>query len=67
MYPHCWLITLVILSRYGLTHALVGSITGMIKVERKRHLGNDVVMLVFREGDNEPFSPKCIRSQFNRT
>jgi hypothetical protein len=35
------------------------------KVERKRHLGNDVVMIIFREGENEPFSPKWVRSQFN--
>jgi hypothetical protein len=36
-----------------------------MKVERKRHLGNDVVMIIFREGENEPFSPKWVRSQFN--
>lgn len=35
------------------------------QVERKRHLGNDVVMIIFREGENEPFSPKWVRSQFN--
>lgn len=36
------------------------------QVERKRHLGNDVCLLVFREeGCAEPFSPTKIRSQFN--
>jgi hypothetical protein len=34
------------------------------RVERKRHLGNDVVLIVFKEG-NTPFNPKCIRSHFN--
>jgi len=38
------------------------------KVERKRHLGNDVVLIIFREAgeNNVPFNPKVIRSQFNR-
>ena len=35
-----------------------------IQVERKRHLGNDVVVIIFKEG-NQPFSPKIIRSHFN--
>eukprot|EP01118_Nematostelium_gracile_P017909 TRINITY_DN779_c0_g1_i12.p1 TRINITY_DN779_c0_g1~~TRINITY_DN779_c0_g1_i12.p1 ORF type:complete len:994 (+),score=254.51 TRINITY_DN779_c0_g1_i12:1213-4194(+) len=34
------------------------------RVERKRHLGNDVVLIVFKEG-NTPFDPTCIKSQFN--
>ena len=37
------------------------------QVERKRHLGNDVVIIIFREADNEPFSPLWFHSQFNRT
>jgi len=37
------------------------------QVERKRHLGNDVVILLFSEGENKPFDPSIIRSQFNRT
>jgi hypothetical protein len=36
------------------------------QVERKRHLGNDVVIVIFREGPNDPFTPLIIRSQFNR-
>jgi hypothetical protein len=35
------------------------------QVERKRHLGNDVVVIVFKEG-NTPFNPCLIRSHFNR-
>jgi len=36
------------------------------QVERKRHLGNDVVLVVFRdEKCVEPFNPLLIRSQFN--
>ncbi len=39
-----------------------------MQVERKRHLGNDVVLLVFRDGPfTTPFRPSAIRSQFNRT
>lgn len=33
-------------------------------MERKRHLGNDVVVLVFKEG-KDSFSPAVIRSHFN--
>lgn len=36
------------------------------QVDRKRHLGNDVCMIVFREeGCPEPFRPEAIRSHFN--
>eukprot|EP01091_Cochliopodium_minus_P011312 TRINITY_DN3170_c0_g2_i1.p1 TRINITY_DN3170_c0_g2~~TRINITY_DN3170_c0_g2_i1.p1 ORF type:complete len:810 (-),score=257.24 TRINITY_DN3170_c0_g2_i1:80-2509(-) len=34
------------------------------ELERKRHLGNDVVLVVFKEG-NVPFDPSIIHSQFN--
>lgn len=34
------------------------------QVERKRHIGNDVVLIVFKEGD-EPFVPTKITSNFN--
>jgi len=34
------------------------------QVERKRHLGNDIVMIVFKES-LEPFYPQCITSEFN--
>jgi peroxiredoxin len=34
------------------------------QVDRKRHLGNDVVMLIFKEG-NQKFNPAVIHSQFN--
>jgi len=34
------------------------------RVERKRHLGNDVVVLVFKEG-NTPFDPLCLTTHFN--
>jgi len=34
------------------------------QVERKRHLGNDIVVIVFKEG-SEPFDPGCIKSEFN--
>jgi Rap/ran-GAP/SH2 domain len=36
------------------------------RVEKKRHLGNDVVMIVFREPDEvAPFDPAQITSEFN--
>lgn len=34
------------------------------QLERKRHLGNDVVVIVFKEGD-EPFHPDSLKSEFN--
>lgn len=36
------------------------------QVERKRHIGNDIVNIVFIEGDLSEFSPSCIKSQFTR-
>jgi hypothetical protein len=33
-------------------------------LERKRHLGNDVVVVIFWEGDGE-FDPSWVKSQFN--
>jgi len=36
------------------------------QVERKRHLGNDVVVILFRDEDNkEPFNPNIMRSHVN--
>lgn len=35
------------------------------RVERKRHLGNDVVLIIFNES-NSPFDPCEIHSHFNR-
>lgn len=34
------------------------------KVERKRHLGNDIVVIIFKEGD-QLYDPQTIRSEFN--
>eukprot|EP01129_Flabellula_baltica_P004781 TRINITY_DN1697_c0_g2_i1.p1 TRINITY_DN1697_c0_g2~~TRINITY_DN1697_c0_g2_i1.p1 ORF type:complete len:329 (-),score=42.75 TRINITY_DN1697_c0_g2_i1:23-1009(-) len=34
------------------------------QIERKRHLGNDIVIIIFKEG-SEPFSPDSISSHFN--
>ena len=31
---------------------------------RKRHIGNDIVTIVFQEPGALPFSPKTVRSQF---
>ncbi len=37
------------------------------QVERKRHAGNDVVVIVFRDADcTAPFNPRIFKSQFNR-
>ncbi len=35
------------------------------QIERKRHLGNDAVLIVFHDGTT-PFSPQCITSKYNR-
>lgn len=37
-----------------------------IQVERKRHIGNDIVNIIFIDGDSCDFSPNCIKSQFTR-
>lgn len=37
-----------------------------IQVERKRHIGNDIVNIIFIDGDSCEFSPNCIKSQFTR-
>lgn len=34
------------------------------RVERKRHLGNDIVVIIFKEG-NQPFDPLCLTTHFN--
>jgi len=34
------------------------------QVERKRHIGNDIVVIIFNES-NAPFSPSCITSEYN--
>jgi peroxiredoxin len=34
------------------------------QIERKRHLGNDVAVIVFKEG-SQKFDPTCIKSHFN--
>eukprot|EP01114_Cavostelium_apophysatum_P014803 TRINITY_DN3923_c0_g1_i2.p1 TRINITY_DN3923_c0_g1~~TRINITY_DN3923_c0_g1_i2.p1 ORF type:complete len:650 (+),score=151.74 TRINITY_DN3923_c0_g1_i2:227-2176(+) len=35
------------------------------QVERKRHIGNDVVLIVFKESADDVFTPANINSQFN--
>ncbi|XP_077280205.1 LOW QUALITY PROTEIN: rap GTPase activating protein radish [Temnothorax americanus] len=37
------------------------------KLQRKRHIGNDIVCVVFLEADNTTFSPACIKSHFLHT
>ena len=34
------------------------------QLERKRHLGNDVVVIIYKEGD-QLFNPACMDSEFN--
>ncbi|KAH9368141.1 hypothetical protein HPB48_018826 [Haemaphysalis longicornis] len=34
------------------------------KLQKKRHIGNDIVCVVFLEADNTLFSPACIKSHF---
>ncbi|XP_065311271.1 uncharacterized protein rsh isoform X1 [Dermacentor albipictus] len=34
------------------------------KLQKKRHIGNDIVCMVFLEADNTLFSPACIKSHF---
>jgi len=35
------------------------------QVDRKRHIGNDVVVIIFQDGPNESFSPTSFTSKFN--
>jgi len=36
------------------------------QVSRKRHLGNDIVVIIFQEKGNHPvFDPRCMKSFFN--
>ncbi|XP_031831114.1 rap GTPase activating protein radish isoform X2 [Nomia melanderi] len=37
------------------------------KLQRKRHIGNDIVCVVFLEADNTQFNPACIKSHFLHT
>ena len=37
------------------------------KLQRKRHVGNDIVCVVFLEADSTDFSPACIKSHFLHT
>lgn len=37
------------------------------KLQRKRHVGNDIVCVVFLESDCTDFSPACIKSHFLHT
>jgi hypothetical protein len=36
-----------------------------MQIQKKRHIGNDIVVLVYKEGKT-PFSPDIIKSCFNR-
>ena len=36
----------------------------LLQLLRKRHIGNDIVTIIFQEPGSEPFSPKTIRSHF---
>jgi len=35
------------------------------QIEKKRHIGNDIVVIIFRDEGCEPFSPNQINSHFN--
>lgn len=34
------------------------------KLQRKRHIGNDIMCIIFMEGTNTKFAPDCIKSNF---
>lgn len=36
------------------------------QVERKRHLGNDVCVIIFKDSNKTLFDPSSIKSEFNR-
>jgi hypothetical protein len=37
---------------------------GEQQVQKKRHLGNDIILLVFQEEGSEPFVPNCVKSNY---
>jgi len=34
------------------------------QVHKKRHLGNDIIMVVFQDEGSEDYLPNCVRSQY---
>ena len=38
-----------------------------MQLQRKRHIGNDIVCVVFLEASDTNFSPACIKSHFLHT
>jgi len=36
------------------------------QVQKKRHLGNDIILVVFQEEGSEPFIPNCVKSNYIR-
>ena len=38
-----------------------------LQLQRKRHIGNDIVCVVFMESETTPFSPSCVKSHFLHT
>jgi len=46
----------------------------LFQVERKRHIGNDIVVIIYIESNDDDyplgaaltFDPSCIKSEFNR-
>ena len=46
---------------------LIFSFLFFSQLQRKRHIGNDIVCVVFLEADNTHFSPSCIKSHFLHT
>ncbi|PRP88397.1 hypothetical protein PROFUN_03311 [Planoprotostelium fungivorum] len=50
---------------YHVSTMLPFSTVNMQQIERKRHIGNDVVVIIFQDGDRTPFIPSSIASKFN--
>jgi len=41
-------------------------IVGRLQLPRKRHIGNDIIVLIFQDEDADPFTPQKFASHFNR-
>jgi RAP1 GTPase activating protein 1 len=50
---------------YHVAPLLPYSTTGRQQIERKRHIGNDVTVIIFLEESNMVFYPNTITSRFN--
>jgi len=50
---------------YHVSCLLPNNISCSQRLERKRHIGNDIVVVIFLDSETTPFNPACIHSTMN--